>query len=145
MHQKTSSPQKPRPRCCACKVTYDAGVCTRHSMSYVRTHGASLSLEPAETVIMMAVPEGELVAGGSAGKSFTAVSRPHRHISHCTIADVGANTVKSIEWRKWYEPDTPSQIQVTSTKQMVAHATTNCYLCPIVQLHVACCLCSVTL
>ena len=74
--------------------------CVLCTMSYARTHGASLSLEPAETVIMVPVPERELVAGGRAGKSFTAVSRPHRHVSHCTIADVGANTVKSAEWKK---------------------------------------------
>jgi len=49
----------------------------------------------------MAVPEGELVAGGSAGKSFTAVNRPHRHVSHRTIADVGASTSKP-EWRKTF-------------------------------------------
>ena len=96
----------------ACKVTYNAEVCT---MSNVRTHGASLSLEPAETVIMMPVPERELVAGGRAGKSFTAVSRPHRHVSHRTIADVGANTVKSAEWKKWYESDTPYRLRCTDS------------------------------
>ena len=64
--------------------------------NYVRTHGASLSLEVAKTMVMIAVPEGELCAGGSAGKSFAAVNGPHRHVSHRTIAHVGAGTIKPV-------------------------------------------------
>ena len=47
-------------------------------------------------MVMMAVPEGELGAGGSARKSFTAVNRPHRHVSHRTIAHIGAGTIKPV-------------------------------------------------
>ena len=43
---------------------------------------------------MMVVPVEELGAGGSAGKSFAAVNKPHRHVSHRTIAHIGAGTTK---------------------------------------------------
>ena len=45
---------------------------------------------------MMVVPVDELVAGGSAGKSFAAVNGPYRHVSHRTIAHVGAGTIKPV-------------------------------------------------
>ena len=64
----------------------------------------------------VAVPVGELVAGGGACKALTAVHRTPGHISHGTVAYAGTGAVKPAEHRK-------SGVDATVKLEPSAHGT----------------------